>query len=259
MWLHLPNLERALQTETIGRRLVYLTSTSSTMDAARAEAEAGEEHGTIVFAEEQSAGRGRFGREWLSPAGKNIYVTIMVRPSVEQLRRLGIITPLAVALAIEEATGLSPRIKWPNDVLLSGRKTCGILIESELSGSDPRYALIGIGINVNFEVAASADIAAIATSISQELGRETEREPVLAALLNHFEALYESRDADAALEAWKARLETLGRDVHVTFRDEVYEGSAEDVDEQGRLIVRLPDGSLQTFEAGEVSLRPPER
>jgi BirA family biotin operon repressor/biotin-[acetyl-CoA-carboxylase] ligase len=258
MWLDLPVVESELRTSFAGRRLIYLTSTPSTQDIARAEAEAGAPEGTAVVAEEQTAGRGRFGRQWLSPAGKNIYLTLLLRPTVDQLRRLGIITPLAVCLAIEETTGLVPRIKWPNDVLLSGRKTCGALIDAEFSGADPRYALVGVGVNVNFEIDPDSEIAAIATSIKQELGADTSREGILAALLNHLEALYTAPDPRAVHEAWKSRLETLGRDVTLTFHGETCSGYADDVDAAGNLILRLPDGSHRTFEAGEVSLRAPE-
>jgi len=254
MWLDLPALESALDTEYVGRRLIYLTSTTSTMDIARAEAEAGAPEGTIVVAEEQTAGRGRFGRAWHSPVGKNIYVTILLRPSVERLRRLSMLTPLAVALAFE-ATGLSPRIKWPNDVLLSGKKACGVLIDTEFAGDEPRYALIGPGINVNFDIDPESEIAGIATSVKEVLGRETPREPIFAAFLNHMEKLYEQDDAEAVRAAWKSRLETLGRDVRLTFRGEVHHGFAEDVDPDGNLVLLYPDGSRRTFEAGEVSLR----
>jgi BirA family transcriptional regulator, biotin operon repressor / biotin---[acetyl-CoA-carboxylase] ligase len=258
MWLDLTAIEAALQTSFTGRRFIYLTNTSSTMDVARAEAESGAEEGTVVLAEEQTAGRGRFGRQWLSPAGKNLYLTLLLRPTVDKLRRLSIITPLAVALAIEETTGLVPRIKWPNDVLLSGRKVAGILIETEFSGSEPRYALLGPGINVNFDIDPSSEIASIATSIKQELGAEASRESLLASFLNHIEALYTAPDPRAVHEAWKSRLETLGRDVTLTFRDETFTGHADDVDDVGNLILRLPDGSTRPFEAGEVSLRTPQ-
>jgi BirA family transcriptional regulator, biotin operon repressor / biotin---[acetyl-CoA-carboxylase] ligase len=257
MLLNLAAVEDALTTEHVGRRFLYYTSTTSTMDIARAEAEADAVEGTVVLAEEQSAGRGRFGRTWVSPAGKNLYLTVILRPDVESLRRLSIITPLAICLAIEEVARLTPEIKWPNDVLLSGRKVCGILIETELSGSEPKYALIGPGINVNFEIDPASEIGAIATSIKQELNADADREAVLAAFLNHIEALYRAPDQFAVTEAWKSRLETLGRDVTLTFRDEVFKGRAEDVDDDGNLLLRLRDGSLRTFEAGEVSLRAP--
>jgi len=257
MWLDLRALEGALDTKFVGRRLVYLTSTRSTMDIARAEAEADAAEGTVVFAEEQTAGRGRFGRAWLSPVGKNLYFTLIVRPGVERLRRLSMITPLAVCLAVEEAAGLPAAIKWPNDVLLAGRKVCGVLIETESSGSTPRYALIGPGVNVNYDIDPESEIANIATSVKQELGRETSREPIFASIMNHFERLYEQEDGEAVRAPWKARLETLGRRVQLTFAGEVHEGVAEDVDAEGNLILLRDDGSRQTFEAGEVSLRPP--
>src|SRR5574341_772720 len=130
MWLNLAAVEERLTTSVVGRRFLYLTSTGSTMDVARAEAAAGASHGTVVFAEEQTKGRGRFDRVWVSPAGKNLYLTLIVRPSPNRLRSLSIVSPLAVALAVEDVTGLAPCIKWPNDVLIEGRKLSGILIES---------------------------------------------------------------------------------------------------------------------------------
>ena len=257
MWLDLPTLEAALDTQYLGRRLVYLTSTGSTMDVARAEAEAGAPEGTLVFAEEQTAGRGRFGRAWHSPAGKNLYFTLVLRPTPERLRRLSIVSPLVVCLALDGATGLSAQIKWPNDVLLSGRKASGILIDVELAGDEPRYALVGIGVNVNFDIDPDSEIAAIATSVKQELRHESPREPILAALLNHFEKLYEQSDLAPIHAAWKSRLETLGREVTVTFRGGAHEGVAEDVNADGNLVLLRADGSRETFEAGEVSLRAP--
>ena len=256
MWLNLGALEQRLTTRFIGRRLVYLTSTGSTMDVARAEAEAGASDGTVVLAEEQMKGRGRFDRSWVSPAGKNLYITVVIRPSLERLGSLSTVSPLAVALAIEDRTGLTPRIKWPNDVLVSGRKLSGILIESEVSGSTVKYALMGAGINVNFDVEQSPEIAQIATSVKRELGREASREELLAACLNRFEQLYEEAPkGDTVFEQWRSRLDTLGHEVRVTFRDQVYEGLAEDVDHDGSLILAQPDGTRRVIEAGEVSLR----
>ncbi len=258
MWLNLQLVERRLKTRHVGRRVVYLTATQSTQDIARREAEDDCPEGTAIVAEEQTAGRGRFGRTWVSPAGKNIYVTLVLRPSVTLLRSLSIIAPLAVARAVEDATDLAPRIKWPNDVLLGGRKFCGMLIENELAGGEVRYSLVGVGINVNFDIAPDSEIAAIATSVKTELTREVPREDLLAAFLNHFEDLYGRADAGSVvLDQWRARLETLGRSVTVTFRDHVYEGVAEDVDREGNLLLRRSDGSVVTLEAGEVSLRIP--
>lgn len=253
MWLNLDEVGSLLQTKTLGRRVIYLTSTTSTMEIARREADESAEEGTLVIAEEQSAGRGRFGRKWVSPAGQNLYLTMLLRPDVARLRRLSIIAPLAVCRAVEATTSLRPQIKWPNDVLIENRKLSGVLIESEFVGGEPRYALVGIGLNVNFRTD-DTEVASIATSIARETGQNVSRERVLAALLNEFEALYEGPGELAHVE-WRARLETLGREVTVTFREERHTGLAEDVDAEGNLLLRTADGSLMTLEAGEVSLR----
>ncbi len=224
------------------------------MDVARQDAEAGGEGGTVVLAEEQSRGRGRFGRSWVSPAGKNLYFTIVLRPAVANLRLLSMIAPLAVCEAVSQQTGLEPEIKWPNDVLLNGHKLSGTLVETDLAGAIVRHSLVGIGVNVNFIVTDMPEIAMIATSLSQELGRDMSRELILVAILNRFDELYRSEPA-AVRDAWKSRLETLGRNVAVTFRDRVYQGLAEDVDEDGNLVLRTSDGSRIVLEAGEVSLR----
>jgi BirA family biotin operon repressor/biotin-[acetyl-CoA-carboxylase] ligase len=245
-----------LATRYLGRNLIYLTQTGSTQNAARAEAERGAPEGTAVLAEEQTGGRGRLGRPWVSPAGKNLYVTIIMRPLTEHLRTLSIVAPLAVAEALEGAAGLTCRIKWPNDVLVGGRKIAGVLTETTLAGAAVKYALVGIGVNVNLDAATVPEIADIATSVRRELGREVSREEVLAALLNAFEARYrDAQEGDAAFRAWRSRLETLGRRVRATMGERMEEGIAEDVDAQGSLLIRRDDGSLATVEAGDVTLR----
>jgi len=259
MWLNLEQVEQRLTTRSLGRVISYLTTTTSTQDVARREAEDGVEEGLTVVAEEQTAGRGRLGRSWVSPSGKNLYVTFVLRPGLTRLRALSMAAPLAVANALQSATGLSAALKWPNDVLVSGRKLCGILIDSELAGADVRYALVGIGINVNFDVEENSEIASIATSIKREMGAPASREHLLAALINEFERLYLDTPVPAVHSAWKERLETLGRPVTVTFRDAVHEGVAEDVGPDGSLVLRRPDGSQMVIEAGEVTLRAPGR
>lgn len=179
----------ALRTREIGRSLRCLRVTDSTMLDARRLAEQGCPHGTVVAADEQTAGRGTKGRSWVSPPGQSIHATLVVRPSAEQMKRLSIVAPVAVAQAVEETTNLSPRIKWPNDVEFDRRKFGGILIEGEWRADGPAWALVGIGVNVNFDPAPhAAQIDRPATSLMLELGRELPREPVLAALLNAFEA-----------------------------------------------------------------------
>ncbi len=254
-WLNLALVGECLATRYVGRNLLYLTQTPSTQNVARAEAERDAPEGTAVLAEEQTGGRGRLGRSWVSPAGKNLYLTLVMRPPAKHLRILSIVAPLAMAEALEEAAGLTCRIKWPNDVLVGGRKIAGVLIETDLAGAAVKYALVGMGVNVNFDAAAESEIADIATSVRRELGRGS-REEVLAALLNAFEERYtDAQEGDAAFRAWRSRLETLGQRVRATLGQRVEEGVAEDVDAQGSLLIRRDDGSLVTVEAGDVTLR----
>ncbi|MBI1885518.1 MAG: biotin--[acetyl-CoA-carboxylase] ligase [Chloroflexi bacterium] len=256
LWLDFSRVEERLETKYVGRNIVYYTRTGSTQDIARREGEAGAPEGTAVVADEQTAGRGRLGRSFISPPNVNLYVTLVLKPPLERLNTLSVITPLAVAEAVESVAPISARIKWPNDILVNSRKACGILIESELSGDEVSYSLVGMGVNVNMDVEAYPEIADIATSLKRELGREVSREDLLVALLNRYEALYEAvKRGKAVHEAWRSRLETLGRQVQVRFGEQLEEGLAEDVDEKGSLILRRADGSRVIIAAGDVTLR----
>ena len=246
-----------LRTRVIARRFIYRERTGSTMDDAREAALAGAAAGTAIFAEEQSAGRGTHGRGWVSPPGQNIYCTIVLRPTAQKARRLSMVTPVGIANAVEQILGLFPRIKWPNDLRLSGKKFAGILIETEWSGSRPLYALVGVGINVNFDPAAyGAAIAQPATSLALERGRPIQREPLLAATFSAFERAYESAESDALFDGWRARLETLGRSIAVRTSTGALEGVAEAVAEDGSLLVRRADGVLVPLSAAEVMAAP---
>lgn len=244
-----------LSTRRFGREIVYLPSTGSTMDVARARATQGAAEGLVVVADEQTAGRGRLGRGWVAPAGVNLYVSLLVRPAVAALKRLGMVAPLAVADAVTAVSGLDVRFKWPNDVRVGERKLCGVLIEAELAGELPAFAVVGIGLNVNLDLAQFPAIAGTATSIARELGRPVSREETLAALLNAFERRYDCPDGEALRLAWRARLDTLGRTVDVAFAGRSEHGVAEDVDGEGSLLLRRADGSIVTLPSGEVTLR----
>lgn len=256
--LDLDRLQTLLRTEFLGRRVSYEASTPSTMDIARREAQAGAPEGAIALAEEQTAGQGRMGRSWVSPAGANIYVTLILRPTLEELRYISVIAPLAVCQAIEETTNLLPRIKWPNDVAINRRKVCGVLTQSEIANGAVLYAITGIGINVNMDVTEHEAIRYIATSLRAELGRDVAREDVLAAMLNYFEPLYLAlRRGEVVSMDWKQRLDTLGQHVRVSGPNGtlIDQGTAVDADSDGSLILRRDDGSHVRIEAGEVTLR----
>lgn len=246
-----------LSTDQIGRDFRFERSVGSTMDEARAAGRAGAPHGLTILADEQTAGRGRFGRRWVAPAGSNLTFTILVRPTLPVLERLSIVAALAVGDGVRTVAGIEPSFKWPNDVQVDGRKLAGILIEAEFVGDQPAFALVGIGLNVNQMTGQEPEIAAIAVSLRDLLGRNVAREDVLAAVLRSFEDWY-LRTPDAAVcEAWSSRLVTLGQTISVAFAGQVETGIADSVTETGALRLRRPDGSVVVLPAGEVTTRLP--
>jgi BirA family biotin operon repressor/biotin-[acetyl-CoA-carboxylase] ligase len=226
------------------------------MDVARREVGRGAAEGTVVVAGEQTAGRGRQGRSWLSPQG-SIALSVIFRPSLSHLIGIVMVAPLAVVRAVRRATGLETGIKWPNDVLLGGKKVCGVLVESGLKGGQVDYAIAGLGLNVDFDPAAWPDIAAIATSLSAGLGRSLPLGEVLGPLLEELDRLYLSlRAGEPVYREWQAHLETIGQQVTVRGQGWQEEGVAEGVDPDGSLLLRREDGTLRRLFSGEVlSLR----
>ncbi len=244
-----------LGTRFVGQRVIYYPSLTSTMEVARREAQQGAAEGTVIIADEQTAGRGRRGRVWLSPRG-SIALSIILYPSLSHLPSLIMLASLAVVHSIEAVTGLKSQIKWPNDVLVNGRKVCGILIESDVQGNAVNYAIIGIGINANLRLADFPEILPIATSLSDELGRDVSRLSIIRCLLVETERVYLALSAGGSIyEEWRDSLVTLGRRVCVKTGEAIYEGVAESVARDGSLLLRGPDGSLTRIVAGDVTLR----
>lgn len=225
------------------------------MEVAREEVRRGAGDGTVVAADEQTAGRGRLKRSWLTPKG-GIALSIILKPAIDYLPSLIMLASVAVARTIEAVTDLKAQLKWPNDVLVNGRKVCGILIESGVRDNIVDYAIIGIGINANIKIADSAVVLlADATSLSDELGRRVSRLRLVRRLLVELDRLYLALPRGEAVYAeWRDRLITLGRKVGVALGDTVYQGIAESVDRDGSLNLRLTDGGLIRVSAGDVSL-----
>lgn len=247
-----------LRTRLVGRRVLYFPSVTSTMDVAREEVRRGAPEGTAIVADEQTAGKGRIERVWRSPRG-SIAVSVVLRPPMAYLTSLVMLAALAVVHSIENVTGLKAQIKWPNDVLIDGRKVCGILIESDVRMGKVNYATIGIGVNVNVRLNDYPELMKTAASLSGELGKEVSRLEIVRALLSEIDRLYLALlDGAPIYEQWQKRLVTLGRRVRVTSGETVLEGVAESVAPDGRLLVRLPDGSLTEVIAGDVTLRDAE-
>ena len=245
-----------MRKSSIGHRILYLPVATSTMDAARQQADGGAKEGTIVVAEEQTSGRGRFGKPWLSAAGQSLSFSVLLYPSTRASGRLSVVAPVAIMRAIRRVTGLSPTLKWPNDVRLSEKKVCGILIETTFENSRVTSAIVGVGINVNSNPAEHPEADFSATCLAAELGKPVSREDLLQAALIELGLIYGHLEAwNDVREEWQSSLDTLGRHIQVRWRDHVEEGLAEAVDDEGNLLLRRADGNLITLTAGEVTLQ----
>ncbi len=245
-------LRRDLRGLLLGNPLLYTPAIGSTNTRATELARAGAAEGTLVTTDEQTAGRGRVGRQWKSLPGQQLALSLVLRPLFPP-HFLVMASALAVAEAIEAVTGLETAIKWPNDIQIGGRKVCGILIET----SDG-FAVLGIGLNVNGSLADDPELSTRATTLATEVGKNVSREALLTELLWRLDALYATLqtagDAGRASirDAWRARLVTLGR--HVTTHQGATEisGVAEDVDADGALMLRRDDGTRQAVTWGDV-------
>lgn len=244
-----------LCTDWLGRRIVAFEAIDSTNRVAKSMAQQGAPEGTLVIADEQTAGRGRLGRRWLAPRGTSLLFSLIFRPAVEVRRAQGLtmICGLGVRQAIRIATGLPAQLKWPNDILLRGRKAGGILTELGLQAARLDYAVVGIGLNVNLDVAAlPSDWNA--TSIQQELGHAFSRVRLLQEALLYIEERYRAWQAgEWPLKEWAAALDTLGQRVQLHTADGTWQGVAENVDEEGALLLRLDNGQLQRVFVGDIT------
>lgn len=245
---------RDLNTNFIAKRVIYHSQVTSTMELAKKEALAGVLDGTVIIADEQTAGKGRMGRLWSSPKGC-IALSIVLYPKPASLSFLIMVASLAVIRTIKCVTGLCARIKWPNDILINGKKVCGVLVESGVQDNESNYAVIGIGVNVNLKATCLDEVSLTATSLSDELGKRVSRLETVRKLLCEIESLYLSaQEGEAVYGEWRQNLETLGRKVQVRSGNNLYKGVAEDVEKDGSLMLRLEDGSQKCIVAGDVTL-----
>ena len=263
----------ALTTRRLGRPVLYFPRTGSTNDVAHERAAAGAAEGLLVIADEQTAGRGRLDRRWWAPPGSSLLMSLLLRPALppDQAGQLTMCLGLAAVEAIEAVTGLRPALKWPNDLLLEGRKLGGMLTELRLDGERLAYAVLGLGVNVNVTLTKddetmddeddsslvlgpSSDLADTAISLSMVLGREVDRLALLAALLARCEAWYERALAgESPHAAWAARLDTVGRRVTVATTTGSVAGMAVGVTPEGALLVRDDDAAEHVIWSGDVT------
>jgi BirA family biotin operon repressor/biotin-[acetyl-CoA-carboxylase] ligase len=246
-----------LSTRAIGRYIRWHDTLASTNDLAKRLADIPVPEGTVILAEEQTAGRGRLGRPWVSPRG-GIWLSVVLRPDLPLVRipLIGLAASIAVAGAIRATTGLLARIKWPNDVLIGGQKVAGILVEA---GPGADWVVVGIGINANVARRALPDGTAYpVTSLEAALGRPVDRCALVRVLLLELERQYDDLRATGAapvVRRWREITDTLGRRVRVEIACEEIEGLAADIDERGALLVQREDGTRQYIIAGEITVR----
>jgi len=252
--LLLPSRLNALLSKlTLWEKVIYCYEVSSTMDVAKELAEKGER--AVVIAEKQTSGRGRLSRAWKSDLG-GLWLTLILLDKIPLKSALGFpfLSSLAVAKALKETYNLSPTLKWPNDVLLSGKKVGGILLEVKGEADLMEYALIGIGVNLNNKVS-QEPFEQRAISISEYLGEKVDRFSFLSSLLQNFETLYLKLSMEEVLEEWKSLSSTLGRPVKVRTLNESFEGVALDIDDDGALIVQTETGVRKVYSGDCFHLR----
>jgi BirA family biotin operon repressor/biotin-[acetyl-CoA-carboxylase] ligase len=265
--LDLSDLQTILTTQVFGRELSYLPRTSSTNDVAKGLAAQGAPEGTVVVADEQTAGRGRLGRRWLAPPGTCLLCSVLFRLDLPptQTQQLTMLCALAAADAIKEITDLHIWLKWPNDLVVKSpisnlqsqewKKLAGLLTETGFTGERLDYAIVGIGINVNVEPEALPTLDPNATSILAETGLAVDRGALLAGFLAEVERRYEALQAgESPHQEWVSRLATLGQQVTAITSGETLVGVAESVDKDGALLLRTPDGTLHRLTVGDVTL-----
>ena len=238
----------------LGAKLLVFDVLESSSQTLRELAADGEAEGTVVVAEEQSAGRGRLGRGWSSPKG-GLWFSVLLRPPVPpaEAPKLTLMAGVAVARALKDMPGLEARLKWPNDVLVDGKKLCGILAESR-GGENVEYVILGVGINANFLVSVLPELLRqSAITVREVLRRTVDRHALLRAILRELETRYApfcAGDHQSIIAEWKGLADTLGKPVRVETATGIVEGTAEDIDAQGALVVRTAEGEV-TVPAGD--------
>ncbi len=246
------------QAKAIGAQILRFRSVASTMDEAWRLADAGAAPGVMVVAGEQTAGRGRFARRWESGEGDCLMTSVLLHPTPSAAPLLSIAGALAAADAAERAAGVVCAFKWPNDIMVGGRKLCGVLVETRADVNGNVASALGVGLNVNLRPEDHPPIAETATSLAAEVGREFALGAVERALIAALRERYAQcvDDPEGLVADWSARLSTLGQEVSVRLREGALRGVAESVDASGRLILRLASGERKTLAEGEVAVIP---
>ena len=276
--LNVEVLQEQLDTQFfgVGDRLLYLPVVNSTNSFAMQLAHERPEEGVVVLTDSQTAGKGRLGRRWVDVSGRNVLLSILLRPLFPP-HLLVMVASLAVVDVIAETCGVSAAIKWPNDVLIADRKVAGILIETSQNSKGNMIAILGIGVNVNGHIQDLSEqltnqtsLSVTATTLETVCGHSVSREIFIAHLLKRIETDYLALQREASettsvvvavqrpvsrliRERWRGQLSTLGRTISVQQKDAVLSGVAEDVDDNGELLLHCHSGELVSITWGDVS------
>ncbi|MEE1218705.1 MAG: biotin--[acetyl-CoA-carboxylase] ligase [Ruminococcus sp.] len=247
-----------LTTQVLGRPLIVLDSVDSTNDYIKSLADEFD-NGTIVVAREQSAGKGRLGRKWITKKDDCLAFSILLKPQIAP-DKVTAITPLAglaVCKAVRDFTGLDCMIKWPNDVIIGSKKLCGILTELSMSFNTIRYIVLGVGLNIS-QTDFPAEISEKATSLFLESGKSFDKNKLFATIINYIEAELKENNFELsgkAIEEYTSMCATIGRTVYFSRGTEKLSGEAVAINDNSELLVMLLDGTIQTVNSGEVTVQ----
>jgi BirA family biotin operon repressor/biotin-[acetyl-CoA-carboxylase] ligase len=257
--LHADDLMSRLgKSRVIGRDIRVFEQTTSTNDIAARLAQDGVKEGVVIFAESQSKGRGRLGRSWISPPRKGLWFSILLRPNMrpQAATQLTVAAATALARAIQQQTEIEPDIKWPNDILIGGKKVAGILTELTAELERVKDIVLGIGVDVNIDEF-PADLRKIATSLKIETGSNVDRPALAAAMLRELDRDYAricAGEFAEVAEEWQERCTTIGEEVSIRLGDRVVRGLAESLDSEGAMLLRTEHGHLERIIGGDVTI-----
>jgi BirA family biotin operon repressor/biotin-[acetyl-CoA-carboxylase] ligase len=259
--LHADDLIARLgKTNAIGRDIRVFEETTSTNDVIEKLARDNVKEGVVVFAESQTKGRGRLGRKWISPARKGLWFSILLRPDLrpQEATQLTVASATALRRAIEAVTGLKPKIKWPNDILIDGKKTSGILTELSAEVDRVKHIILGIGVDVNLSATEfPPELRKIATSLKIESGKTISRADLAVRILRELDVDYTRvchGEFEAIADEWEEHCGTLGQTVTIHIGDRQMHGRAESLDDDGALLLRTEHGTLERVTGGDVTL-----
>ena len=248
-------LERMLNTKIIGHKILFLEEVDSTNNKAKQIA-LDSQDGDVVVSETQHSGRGRRGREWHSPKG-GIYISFILKPNIspERAPQITLLSSVALVETLNSMKSkMNAKIKWPNDILISGRKISGILTELSSDMEKINYVVVVIGINLNTDL---EDLPEKAASLKVEMDQEISVKLFLKSFFEHYDTVYQeylNNGIDQIIEKWKKNSDTLGKNVKIIGINETYDGLAKDIDENGALILKTKDKEIKVY-SGDVSLR----